>query len=284
MTVYAELSKVLKSKYTPGDDLQRYLQDLTVKADKLDDKAWDKLSAKAQQWVNDAIGAIENKDEIPLPDGLEIDEDEDEDEDYDEDDNVVDTADEDDDDDVDEDEDESDEEEDTDEEEDEEEDEAPPPRKAMKNGKNGKHTVKVEAKARGRKAKAAEAEEKVTKGRGGKGKAAKAEKPAKVAKTTKPVKEVKGKGKVKGKAAKAAEKPAKAAKPRKTGGGGKRQTPFPENAKIRIINKNPHREGSKIAERYAKLKNGMTCAEARAAGLSWLDLRCDVDRGNIEIK
>src|SRR5690606_21184767 len=109
MTVYAELSKVLKSKYTPGDDLQRYLQDLTVKADKLDDKAWDKLSAKAQQWVNDAIGAIENKDEIPLPDGLEIDEDEDEDEDeeYVEDYIVVGTADEDDDDDVDEDEDES---------------------------------------------------------------------------------------------------------------------------------------------------------------------------------
>lgn len=275
MTVYAELSKVLKSKYSPGADVQAYLEGLVARADKLDDTAWEKLSADAKEWVNDAVEAVDSKDEIPVPEGLEVeDDDDDHDEDDHDEDHDEDAADEDD-----EDEDEDDETED-------EEDEAPPPRKAMKNGKNGKHVTKEAAPAKKGKGKAKAEEAAPKKGKvakadkvekevkGKKGKAAKAEKPAKA--------EAKGKGK--GKAAKAdkVEKPKKA----KAAGGVRRggPSPFPENAKIKIINKAPHREGSKIAERYAKLRNGMTCAEARAAGLSWLDLRCDVERGNIDIK
>lgn len=75
---------------------------------------------------------------------------------------------------------------------------------------------------------------------------------------------------------------------KKTKGGGRRgrgaPPPFSETAKIKILVKNPHREGSLVAQRYALLKNGMTCKQAREAGLSWLDLKCDVDRENLEIK
>lgn len=275
MTVYAELSKVLKSKYKPGEDVQKYLMSLVIKAENLSDSEWDKLSSDAQEWLNDAVEASDRKETLPLPKGLEVTDDDDDDDDEEddiEDDNVVDTADEDDDDD------DSDEDDDSDsDDEDDEEEEAPRASKPVKNGKSGKHATKAEAKP------------------AKKGKAAAA--PAKKEKVTaKATKEVKGKGKAvkaaakPGKAAKPAkaakpEKAAKADKPKKAGGsrrGGAQ--PFPDNAKIKIINKAPHREGSKIAERYAQLKNGMTYAEARKAGLSALDLRCDVERGNIEIK
>lgn len=120
---------------------------------------------------------------------------------------------------------------------------------------------------------------KVSRGIKANAKAAKTEKKAKAAKATpKDVKPAKG---------------AKAAKTAKSKGngnaaGGKRgkgtPPPFPLTAKIKVLKKSPHREGSLIADRYSNIKSGMTCAQARDAGLSWLDLKCDVDRGNLEIK
>lgn len=101
-------------------------------------------------------------------------------------------------------------------------------------------------------------------------------------------KKAKANGKANGsvKPAKAAKgKPEKAAKPEKKAKS-KRATAesYDENAKITVVNKSPHRDGSLIAQRFSKLKTGMTVGAARKAGLSMLDLRCDVDRGNIKIK
>lgn len=66
--------------------------------------------------------------------------------------------------------------------------------------------------------------------------------------------------------------------------GAPRVAPFKPDAKITVKEKAPHRDGSLIAQRYSKLKTGMTVEKALAAGLSYLDLTCDVRRGNISIK
>lgn len=92
----------------------------------------------------------------------------------------------------------------------------------------------------------------------------------------KAAKATKANGKDKGKAAKANGKAKKV--------GAKREAPFKSDAKITVKEKAPHRDGTLIAQRYAKLKTGMTVEKAIAAGLSYLDLSCDVKRGNISIK
>ncbi len=66
----------------------------------------------------------------------------------------------------------------------------------------------------------------------------------------------------------------------------KKRTPvatFNPKDKIKIIKKDAHNPDSKIGQRFSKLKTGMTVAAVHEAGFSPLDLRCDVDRGNIEI-
>lgn len=93
--------------------------------------------------------------------------------------------------------------------------------------------------------------------------------------SAKPEKAAKGKA---GKPVKVAKEEKAAKKPRKA------VEKFDADAKITVVNKSPHKDGSLIAQRYGKLKTGMTVAAARKAGLSMLDLRCDVDRGNIKIK
>lgn len=116
----------------------------------------------------------------------------------------------------------------------------------------------------------------------------------------KPSKKAKANGKAHGKANGKAkpEKAAKAAKPEKAAKGKKvaakgekgeatkrvRGKAFADTAKIKVLVKSPHKDGSAIAERFALIKGGMTVGAARKAGLSMLDLRCDVDRGNLEIK
>lgn len=99
--------------------------------------------------------------------------------------------------------------------------------------------------------------------------------------------EPKAKKGAKGKAAKADKKEAKGkAKAKKgNGGAGIRRGPpaYEDNQKIKVLVKSPHREGTKVADRYALLKSGMTVGAARKAGLSLMDLKCDVDRGNLSI-
>lgn len=119
-------------------------------------------------------------------------------------------------------------------------------------------------------------------------------------------KKAKGNGKVKGKRAKAAEadedeadedepkskkgkgKAAKAVKgkAKKGGNGASRRSPpaFENDQVIKVLNKDAHNEGSDIRARFKKIKTGMTVGQARKAGLSMLDLKCDVQRGNLQIK
>lgn len=95
-----------------------------------------------------------------------------------------------------------------------------------------------------------------------------------------------GKAKKNGKQAKADEDDEDEAPKKKRASSGRTRSepPFPLKAKIKVLVKTPHREGSEIAARYANLKTGMTCEQAREAGVGWIDLRCDVQRGNLEIK
>lgn len=78
---------------------------------------------------------------------------------------------------------------------------------------------------------------------------------------------------------------AKAAKGKKGNGASRRSPPaFEDNQVIKVLNKDAHNEGSDIRTRFKKLKTGMTVGAARKAGLSMLDLKCDVQRGNLSIK
>jgi len=88
-------------------------------------------------------------------------------------------------------------------------------------------------------------------------------------------------------AAKAEKKAEKKAAPKANGekkakasrGGG-----FDPKAKIKLLVKeNPKREGSITHKKFAKIKNGMTVEEAFKAGLTGVDLKCDVDRKYISI-
>jgi len=87
--------------------------------------------------------------------------------------------------------------------------------------------------------------------------------------------------------AKAEKKPEKKAAPKANGekkakasrGGG-----FDPKAKIKLLVKeNPKREGSITHKKFAKIKSGMTVEEAFKAGLTGVDLKCDVDRKYISI-
>jgi len=59
----AELVKATKTKYNDADR-QENLQQLAEAARALKDAAWNKLSEPAQQWVNDAVEALNTEQEI----------------------------------------------------------------------------------------------------------------------------------------------------------------------------------------------------------------------------
>jgi Cu/Ag efflux protein CusF len=61
---------------------------------------------------------------------------------------------------------------------------------------------------------------------------------------------------------------------------------YPDTAKITIKTeggKNPKREGSAAAKRFALYKNGMTVGEAIKAGVFYADLAWDVGHGLVSI-
>jgi hypothetical protein len=68
MTIRSELMEVTGIKTKIGENKQAFLRrlvDATNDKKKVPDEAWEKLSAAAQNWVNDANKAIEDKTEIP---------------------------------------------------------------------------------------------------------------------------------------------------------------------------------------------------------------------------
>jgi hypothetical protein len=86
--------------------------------------------------------------------------------------------------------------------------------------------------------------------------------------------------------AKAGNKPQPKAKPAKPAAKGARRGPAPEYADTQVITllvANPKRPGSKAFARYANYKDGMTVAQALAAGLTREDFRWDVEKGHIAI-
>lgn len=76
--VHAELSNALKISQKKGEEDEAYLKRLVGKADKMLDKDWGRLSKATQSWVEDAMDAIDGREDIPLPAGFGDDEPEDE--------------------------------------------------------------------------------------------------------------------------------------------------------------------------------------------------------------
>lgn len=70
-SVVAELSAVVDVETKSGDTPQAFANRLARAANNVKDDEWQGLSEPTQAWVNAALGAIENKTELPLPAGIE---------------------------------------------------------------------------------------------------------------------------------------------------------------------------------------------------------------------
>ena len=70
-TILDELQALLQLEQANGEAPLSYAKRMAVKANNLKDDEWQGLSEPAQKWVNDALEAVENKTEVPLPEGLE---------------------------------------------------------------------------------------------------------------------------------------------------------------------------------------------------------------------
>ena len=70
-TILDELQALLQLEQADGEAPLSYAKRMAVKANNLKDDEWQGLSEPAQKWVNDALEAVENKTEVPLPEGLE---------------------------------------------------------------------------------------------------------------------------------------------------------------------------------------------------------------------
>ena len=75
LTVFAELQKLMGLEQKPGEAAPDFAERLALKGNNLKDDEWESLSEAAQRWVNTALTALEDKDDIPLPDGLIVEED-----------------------------------------------------------------------------------------------------------------------------------------------------------------------------------------------------------------
>ena len=74
LTVFAELQKLMGLEQKPGEAAPDFAERLALKGNNLKDDEWESLSEAAQRWVNTALTALEDKDDIPLPDGLIVEE------------------------------------------------------------------------------------------------------------------------------------------------------------------------------------------------------------------
>lgn len=69
-SVYAELIDVLGLAQNDGEDTASFAERLALKANTLKDPDWETLTEPAQVWVNSALTALEEKKDIPLPEGM----------------------------------------------------------------------------------------------------------------------------------------------------------------------------------------------------------------------
>lgn len=82
----------------------------------------------------------------------------------------------------------------------------------------------------------------------------------------------------------ASAKSAKGTTAKKAGGSAGRKSAFADDAKITVVSKeNPKRPGSKAHGVFKKYKNGMTVAQALAAGVTTAHLRWDSSHGFIKV-
>lgn len=70
ITVFAELQEVLNLEEKDGEPAEAFAERLALKANTLKDDEWETLSESTQRWVNDALTALEEKKDIPLPEGM----------------------------------------------------------------------------------------------------------------------------------------------------------------------------------------------------------------------
>jgi hypothetical protein len=70
MSVHSELCEALGVKFKKGGDVQDHLMKLVKANDKIDDDTWDAMSAKAQEWIGEAVDAAKANTELPLPPGF----------------------------------------------------------------------------------------------------------------------------------------------------------------------------------------------------------------------
>jgi len=70
MTVRSDLEDLLQLEMKSGETAAAYAKRLAVAANGIGDGEWETLEEATQAWVNAALEAVENKTEIPLPEGL----------------------------------------------------------------------------------------------------------------------------------------------------------------------------------------------------------------------
>lgn len=73
-SIYAELVDVLGLTQNEGEAAETFAERLALKANTLKDSDWETLTEPAQVWVNAALTALEEKKDIPLPEGMTTDE------------------------------------------------------------------------------------------------------------------------------------------------------------------------------------------------------------------
>ena len=210
--VKSELAKVLKLKQKDGEDLDAYARRLAVAANKIPDDAWETLSEPVQLWVNDALKAIEKKEDLPaLTNGEDV--------------------------------------------------EVASSEKEADPGEAAEGSEQ-EAPAQSEESEVAKKSVKAS--------------PKKKATVVKPKKSVATKASAKAKTK------VKATSPKTSGKRGPKG-PYAADLKIKVLVKNPKREGTATAKQFDKYKTGMTVAEAGAAGFSAKSLSWDSKHGFIKI-
>lgn len=70
-TVVSELQETLGITPKPGETRSAFAERLARKANDIEDDDWEILSKQVQIWVNAALTAVEKKEPIPLPEGIE---------------------------------------------------------------------------------------------------------------------------------------------------------------------------------------------------------------------
>jgi hypothetical protein len=69
-TIAKELASVLDVTAKPGETAQELTKRLALKANTATDDEWRGLSEPSQLWVNEALDALEKKQDLPEPEGL----------------------------------------------------------------------------------------------------------------------------------------------------------------------------------------------------------------------